>query len=244
MGKCKLCGKKRKLCNQSHIIPNFMYQGLFDHDNKMHSVKSNNGELKKIGKRQTGEFQKNILCEQCDNALLGNLESYASSILYQKDPPTIKNYKTKKGMKYTYCAGLDYNKFKLFLLSILWRSSISDRKFFENVKLGPHEDIIREMFLNNKPGNQLKYPCLIMTYLNLDKPPKELVTQPTQARINGGYIYKFLIGGMIYIYFVSDHIIPNFLKRVSINSKGEIKIIHTKYDQAKMIIGSMIGIKF
>ena len=99
------------------------------------------------------------------------------------------------------------------------------------------------MLLNRDPGDQLKYPCLIMTYLNLKQLPSEVVAQPSQSKVEGGIVYKFMIGGMIYVFFVSKHIIPSWLADVVINPKNEMKIIHSAPEMAKNAIGSMLGIR-
>ena len=243
VGKCKLCGEDKELCEQSHIIPNFMYQDLFDENNRMYAILSKEGKIKQRGYRKTGEFDKHILCHSCDNETLGKLDRYASLILYDGYPKIFEHRAGPDGMKYTYCAEIDYAQFKLFLLSVLWRASISDRPLFREVQLGPHEERIRQMLLNGDPGEQLKYPCLIMTYLHLKEYPGDIVTQPSRSRVNGGHVYKFMIGGMIYIFFISKDAIPPALNDVAINPKGEMKIIYMSPRFARTALGSMIGVK-
>ena len=51
IGTCKLCGKEKDLCKQSHIIPNFMYQDLFDQKNRMYAIQSEEGGIKQKGIR-------------------------------------------------------------------------------------------------------------------------------------------------------------------------------------------------
>ena len=241
-GICKLCGEEKKLCKQSHIIPNFMYKDLFDEKNRIHKIQSQQGKIEQRGICQTGEFDINILCQKCDNSILGKLERYASLILYDGNPKATEHRKHSDGTNYTYCAEIDYAQFKLFLLSVLWRSSISSRPIFQEVSLGPHEKNIRRMLLENEPGDQMKYPCLIMTYRSLDKFPNDVVAQPSKARVNGGYVYKFLISGMVYIYYISKHIIPNQFKDCAINRKGELKMIHLVSQGAKRVFNNMFAL--
>ena len=81
------------------------------------------------------EFDKDILCHSCDNETLGKLERYASLILYDGYPKIVEYRECPDGRKYTYCAGIDYTQFKLFLLSVLWRASISKRPLFGEVRV-------------------------------------------------------------------------------------------------------------
>jgi hypothetical protein len=209
----------------------------------MHAIAIKESELKQLGGRKTGEFDKFILCQFCDNEKIGSLDTYASLILYDGYPKTVQSRGQTDGTKYTYFGEIDYTRFKLFLLSILWRASISNRPLFREVKLGPHEEQIRQMLLHDDPGEQLRYPCLMMTYRHLKDLPGDIVTQPSRSRVNGGHAYKFLIGGMIYIFFVSKHAIPVALTDFAINPKGEVKIIHTSPRLARKALGNMAGLK-
>lgn len=220
-----------------------MYKDLFDQNNRMYVISTEKDVVKKRGVRQTGEFDKYILCQRCDNDRLGKLDRYASLILYEGYPKIIEHRVRLDGMKYTYLAELDYTKFKLFLLSVLWRASVSIRPLFQEVRLGPHENIIRRMLLDGNPGDQLTYPCLIMTYLTLKNIPGDIVPPPSRSKVDGGFVYKFLIAGMIYVFFVSKHIIPIGLQDVAISPKGELKIIHSPPEVAKMALSNMLGIK-
>ena len=98
------------------------------------------------------------------------------------------------------------------------------------------------MLLEGNPGEQLEYPCLIMTYLNLKDHPSDLVTQPSLSKVDGGYVYKFLIGGMICNFYVSKDIIPERLADVVINPRGELKILHMPPEMAKKALSNMLGI--
>jgi len=243
VGKCRLCCEERELCKQSHIIPNFMYQDLFDGKNRMQVIKSRAGTIKQGGYRQTGEFDSYILCSPCDNEKLGRLDRYASLILYDGHPKILQNRTSSKGMNYTYCAEVDYAQFKLFLLSLLFRASISNRPLFREVQLGPHEERIRQMLFNGDPGDQLQYPCLIMTYLHLRDYPGKVIAQPSWSMGGGRHVYTFLISGMIYLFFISQDVIPPESKDFFLNPKGEIKIIHLTPQLARKALGSMIDIK-
>ena len=243
VGKCKLCHEDKKLCKQSHIIPNFMYQDLLDENHRMHVVQTKDGVIKTRIYRKTGEFDKFILCQSCDNGTLGKLDRYASLILYDGLPKIFENRTSPDGRKYTYCAEIDYAQFKLFLLSILWRSSISNRPLFSEVRLGPHEERIRKMLLQSDPGEPLKYPCVMMTYLNLKEYSGDIVAQPSRSRVKGRYVYKFLIGGITYIFGVSENSIPSEWEDAIINLKGEMKIVHLSPRSARRVFASMTGIK-
>lgn len=235
---CKLCLKDKPLLKRSHIIPNFMYKDLFDENHFLYEVKIDKDKSKKLS---TGGFESNILCDDCDNALLGSLEHYAHYILYGIKLPKsnevfIENRVNQHGVVMTYAKGIDYAKFKLFLLSILWRSSISNLDFFKNVDLGPYEEEIRSMILNNNPKSPMDFPCFISSYRNYKTLPYELIGQPRRYRHSNILGYSFLIGGLLYIFLISRRDKPDYISEVAINENNEISIVHMGENNAKKIL--------
>lgn len=224
-----------------------MYKGLFDFNNGFYHIDIKDfSQSKKV---YTGEFESNIFCYECDNVRLGKLETYAHRILYIEKPNKSRNIKVQDqinqhGVVSTYVKGIDYKKFKLFLLSILWRSSISSRDFYEQVNLGPHEEIIRKMLLSEDPGSHKEYPCFITTYLNSRKElPKDLITNPIRVKNNNGTRYKFLIGGLMYNFFVSQNSIPDWILESCINRNNELRIPHMPEKIGKEMLNSFFGIE-
>ena len=77
---CKLCLLPKKLV-KSHIIPDFFYEGIFDEKHFMNKLRPygfiNSNE--KIQRNPTGEYDKIILCGDCDK-FLGKFETYAKLV--------------------------------------------------------------------------------------------------------------------------------------------------------------------
>jgi hypothetical protein len=53
----------------------------------------------------------------------------------------------------------------MFHLSLLWRMSVSKHPYFKEVSLGPHEEVLRRMLLEARPGEP-------------DQPPSFSAAQP------------------------------------------------------------------
>src|SRR5665647_2165945 len=77
---CRLCNEKKKLLKRSHIIPDFMYKGLFDENHFIAQIDLIEFKRKRL--LPNGFYDSNILCENCDNVILGILESYASIVIW------------------------------------------------------------------------------------------------------------------------------------------------------------------
>lgn len=168
------------------------------------------------------------MCDKCDNSIISSYESYASNTFFAAKLES-NHFENENGTEFTRFSNIDYCKFKLFLLSLLWRSSISSRPFFSNVQLGKHEEIIRKMILTNSPGDIEDYPVFLVTYLNDKSIPPQLIRNPFKLRFSTGQIaYRFLIGGMFYIFLVNskNHKLPEFISTVTIKPSNEIDIYH------------------
>jgi hypothetical protein len=198
----------------------------------------------------TGEYEGGILCTDCENKVLGLYESYASKAMYggrfsrKEKNPVCKKYRNSEGPDFTRVDNIDYAKFKLFLLSILWRASISSREFFAEVNLGPHEETLRQMILSGNPGNVEDFPVLVATYAQEKKLPLDVITNP-QLKVdgNGDSFYVVLISAFIYSFFLpTANGYPHMVKDCTITPENKMNIIHLPYQEALAILGSLTGI--
>jgi hypothetical protein len=232
-GICKLCLQEKPLLRKSHIIPEFMYRDLFDEHHKMYKLAPSSyieGD-RRVMHPSSGEYDNDILCEECDNVKLGRLETYAQQAMYggtlsEHERPIVKDFTTPEGIKFSHVTDLSYQKFKLFLLSILWRASVSGREFFKEVSLGPYEETIRKMLIEDDPRTEDVFPIIMLTWLNDKSSPKDLVGQPGKNRTERGIRYIFIIGGVIYVFYVSPGWLPDRLKPFTLLSANEASLLH------------------
>ncbi len=239
---CKLCLQDKPLLKKSHIASNFLYQELQGEDHSFMKVDLQGVTAKKI---QTGFFEQNILCANCDNARLGVLESYASRVLYggKIKGINLRHEINPDGAEWMLCDGIDYKKFKLFLLSLIWRFSISKNEFYRFVDLGQYEEVIRKMILENDAGDVLDYPCTIMTYRHHKDLPFHLVSQPLRHRgSDGGICYSVMMNGFIYTFYISKKMTPRHISEIAINQQGQLKVIKIPKSHALKIIRKYMGL--
>ena len=252
MRKCRLCLKEKKLI-KSHIIPEFMFEKMKDENNTFFQLTYDADKRdSKKRKVQTGVFDKNILCEDCDNKILGGIyESYAKKSFYGKNlnpeiAPKCKNFKNpKNGTEYSICENIQYSKFKLFLLSLLWRASITSQPMFNEVNIGSkHEEILRDYLLNNLCPNEHEYPIFITSFLRTDNPLDNLVGQPKRFKDRDGFNgYIFYINSFQFTFGVNspNHKIPIYFKNC-LTESGELKIIHFKNGQEKQFMKAVLRV--
>ena len=67
-----------------------MYKDIFDEKHRLHEVEVTKGSIREDKLRQSGGYEDQILCQTCDNKILGKLEKYARMVLYGGAPKRMK----------------------------------------------------------------------------------------------------------------------------------------------------------
>lgn len=213
---CALCQSNSPL-RDSHIIPEFLYEELYDKIHRFHVVPFDASKPERF--RQQGIYEK-LLCEVCEQKF-SVLEKYTKEAFC--GGVGIRIEQTGELIK---LSNLDYHKFHLFLLSLLWRMSVSSQDFFELVNLGiKHEEILRLALLNEDPLEPLQYPCLMSIVHNNGKLPfSQLSTQPMHMKSDGKHCYCVVISGMLFQFYVTSHSLSAVFTDACINKKNEMCI--------------------
>lgn len=201
MTTCRLCNKNKTLIN-SHIFPEFMYEPLYDDEHRFKILSMKDGDI--IKEPPKGIYEK-LLCNSCDNDIIGKYENHASKVLFGDGRKEI-NIETKEYGHLIH--GVDYKLFKLFQISLIWRASISMRKEINRIYLGPHSEVMRQMILNENPGEIYEYGVIIYLFPKSSKDMKDLIISPEllTKRIDGNRVYRAIFNGLFWTFFVSSHI--------------------------------------
>jgi hypothetical protein len=197
---CRLC-RKEPANIQSHVLPEFLYKEVYDKKHRALKITSEpiDGEIV----IQKGERDP-LLGSNCER-LFSKWETFAASIIRN-----IHNQPIQKSGNYKIIAPIDYDKFKLFQLSILWRMSVSQIQMFNNVNIGTDiEEKLRIMLLSSNPGESYEFGCIILLVKNSSKLPK-IIFSPINDNFFGETCIRLQTGD-IFWYFL--------LKPIPINHK-------------------------
>ncbi len=195
-GRCRLCHLDDWLVD-SDIIPKFHYNPLKEAEGRFY-ILSTDASKKVIPKQKT--ITENLLCAQCDNVRLSQYEGHLAKVLFgghslaaQEDGPLLL------------IEGYDYKKIKNGLLSILWRMSLSTNSFFSNVNLGDkHEERLRVTLLNDIELPEEEYPIYVVAPYLDGSNLSDLILEPDFTRLDGNKVYRCLISGLIFAFFVGS----------------------------------------
>jgi hypothetical protein len=232
-GVCKLCLQEKLLLKKSHIIPDFMYRDgkIYHDDHTIHLIdfgKSLEGKVVSSGIQRSGEYEGNILCRECDGGIIKDYEEYAKKVLFGGNLNKVPIY--SRSQNEVLIRNIDYAKFKLFFLSILWRAGISRRPFFKEITIeSEKEEELREMILSGNPKDNMDNSMLFMLDSGTDLKLKQYLGQPVSGKDKRSFLFVF--PGILVFYFFDLKIVPNNLLNYRIFSTGEIRLMRLSMAQ-------------
>lgn len=193
MAACRLCLNERELRN-SHIIPEFFYQPLYD---KKHRILVLSTKKKRPRPMEQKGVRECLLCADCETKLSG-WETYAAKVLANI---TIPNQDAEP---FT-VSGIDYRKFKLFELSVLWRVSVASHDIFKEIDLGSHEERIRSFIYGESAPQADDYGSMKFAILGDGGVQLDFIYQAQYKFIEEYRVVFLIFGGYVWVFFVSGH---------------------------------------
>lgn len=183
---CQLCGAAPASC-KSHIIPRQFYKrirGAEKHILELHVE----GEVNRRFS-QSGIWEQGILCPACDGKL-GNFDSYGYKVL----PENIQQQQIQRlapNLNVYELGQLDVEKFKKFLVGLVWRASRAKHEMFKFVNIGPYESRFKSI-LTGKDVSWLSRVDCVCVY---SKPPRydKILLSPFQNKCEDINVVQFYL---------------------------------------------------
>lgn len=193
MPTCKLCHEEAEL-RRSHIYPDHLYGLARDDDNVSHFIRAQGN----IQRRQQGLWEY-LFCDECEQLLSREYENYFADLWLNNNalPNSIASN------TYT-IENIDYLKFKLYHLSILFRTSISSLPEFTGIHLGPHEETIRQMLLSQDDNDNYQIAASVLIHEDRTV-EKRIITFPKWVSHNAHTFYQTIFSGCAWLIKVSSH---------------------------------------
>ncbi len=170
-------------------------------------------------------YREKLLCKECEgkfakweNSLkmdlvdLGNLTSTFLDInRIQADLIKVKNIR--------------YARFKLAILSMLWRLSVSTNSIYSNYQLGPYEEILRCILFDEAYVSERHFPIFIRRYeLDGEFFPDIMMFFP-RYRFDRIYtVYQFMVYGHLFCIFICNRKFTKIPVDIILRETGEIFI--------------------
>jgi hypothetical protein len=187
---CSLC-QAEKAIRGSHVLSEFMYLDTYDSKHTAVSVSSH--PLHKKPLRVQKGIREPILGTECEQRFSRH-EHYAAPFLARAAREADAVALTGSRQPVARVRPFEYDRFKLFGLSLLWRMGVSRNDMFRPVQLGPHQEILRRMLLTDDPGSPSDYPFVLVRIAGVDFAPT-LLTGPGKTRFGGVWSYMLTAMG-------------------------------------------------
>ena len=121
IGNCRLCDKAGKLC-RSHILPKSFTRRMRAGSPQVAAVYM---RKEPNAVKSNGEHAEYLLCSACEHLLKIKYEDYGTRIFVEKNS-------IEDGGKNVLIRGFRYNTFYLFVVSIMWRASVSSLEIYKS----------------------------------------------------------------------------------------------------------------
>ncbi len=223
LGVCRLCLKNKEIV-RSHVFPEFFYKPVYDEQHKFVSLSSNSKH--KLKSFQIG-FREHLLCKTCETQI-SRYENYVKKLLLKDGKYKIEGNNTILVLKY------DYRLFKLFGLSLIWRFHISSKDHFKDVNLRLHAEKIRQMLVNEDPGDFTQY-CFFLIKIEGAKSAATVITAPAATRFRDHNAYSFMAYGYQWMFVVSSHSDKLLRDLPFADAKHKLEILVKSYTESSFI---------
>lgn len=206
---------------KSHVIPRSVMMAHADQQDIPRLIGSGGGHPKRL---RTGVYDETILCHECEK-VFGPWDDYGKRFLL--DMPASSHF-LGTDAEYSQVDGIDYDRLKLFFVSVLWRASVSTHPFYSRVRLGPHEARIRAMLLTRSPGSADDYSVLLERFIY---PPEAIPTLGPEpcGRIEGRRFYRLLMNGVVAKIKVDQARCPTSLQDFVLSPGRPAYFLHKEY---------------
>jgi len=140
---CHLCNSPKKL-QDSHIIPRSYFRNLKGKTGQLFWISTNTTSGLVSSKLSNSDPKEKLLCRECEQYISRKFEQYGTRLF--------KDYKKVRRTKQVVIFNnFRFKEFYLFLISILWRVSISSLPRYEHINLGKEiNDLMRYCLKANK----------------------------------------------------------------------------------------------
>jgi hypothetical protein len=193
---CKLCKENRPL-RKSHIFPEWLYKPLYVDKHRFFVLSTDANKRRET--RPKGIYEK-LLCQECEQRF-SRWEGYARNVFFELPLKLIEDNRA------IVFSGLNYDSFKLFQMSLIWRASIASRHEVHRIGLGPHSERIRKMLYEEYPGEVYEYGSILMLPALSQRLMQQFVYPPERlpTKMDGHTAYRAVFGGLFWLFIVSNH---------------------------------------
>ena len=214
------------------MIPEFLHGIAYDEKHRIALTESG----RRMRLLQKG-IREPLLCAACEHLINTRYEQPIARVWRTLLPEEIPG-------NVHLLEGVDYQIFKLFHLSILWRASVARGAEWSQVSLGSrHEEALRQVLLEGRVPDRIRYPVLGTIFLRPDtrQPATDWIMPPVSNRFGPARVYSTMYAGCMWHVVVASHVIVDSSNPFVLSESGQIGLpVHDITELPKVDIGRQI----
>jgi len=233
---CKGCSQEKKLV-RAHIIPESFFRVLRADEKTLKLISNVEGVHTK--KAPIGVYDKEILCSECEDKFQ-SIDNYAAKVLINN--AAIEEIKQRGPVIGYKIPDIDYELLKRFVVSLLWRASVSKHGFYGKVSLGPLEEQAKKLIWDESPGEKDEF-SFVLAKFDDERTISKAMLDPHQERWFGRRYYRFYIGGFVLYVKADSQVTPEEWAKFIPNDKNLLVVSRGKIEQSKEFPVLLSGFK-
>jgi hypothetical protein len=230
MPPCALCGLNRKLI-KAHAIPEAFFRELRIDGEIPLLVSGAQGQFPK--KAPIGVYDEGILCEVCEPTF-GRIDDYGINVFLKDFSAHFKPLSQSGQTAGFESATADPSCLLQFLVSVLWRASISTHPFYSKVDLGPLEPLAR--LAANTPGFKLSeaFDAILSRWKDANEDvPTTAILDPRREKWFGVNAYRLYLGETVAYVKVDAQPFTARMRAISLRSAPPVLVVVREMEKSK-----------
>lgn len=235
MPNCRICAVTSGFV-KAHIIPEAFFRELREGEVAPLLLAGAKGHPPE--KAPIGVYDKNLLCSVCESKFL-RWDTYGIEKLLTRFDDYFTPLESEGKTIAHEAAVVDKLAVLDFLVSVLWRASVSTHKFYNTVNLGPYEQKVLSQMLLNQGHAPDSFDAVLSRWVDDDDEtlPTTGLMNPHREKWGGINAYRLYLGKIVAYIRVDQRPFSEPFAHLSLRAAGPCRIISrhlatSKYLQA------------
>jgi len=183
----------------------------------------------KLGALRPGQVKEYLLCEECERQFQ-QWERTAGTFYH--DICSLDAEAIREEVEFR---GLNYQRLKLFYLSVIWRASVSCHTAMTPVSLGKREMFVEAMIREANAGTTREFPIVGFVIRSSQEHREKLIALPSKTRLCGMLSYCMYARGLTVYWMTSSQCWNRKIEERALREDGTWKLETQSWNKAPLI---------
>ena len=230
MNPCKLCSLSRKFI-RAHAMPEAFFRELRVDGESPLLVSGVQGNFPK--RAPIGVYDEGILCEMCEPTF-GLVDEYGIDILLKRFNVHFQPLEGDGAMVGFESTTVSPLRLLQFLVTVLWRASVSTHPFYSKVKLGPHEGLASAALPAAPEDVSPVFNAVLSRWREEgEKMPTTALLDPRQEKWFGVNAYRLYFGEVVAYVKVDSRPFHPRMQAVSLRAAPPVLVVARAMSESK-----------